>query len=144
MTSWPYSRSCRTASIRSGRAGGLAGELVPLHSWEARGGRNADEKPPVTDRPGCIRGTLAGTRRNDVARPTKSRTESLPSPPAPPLSRLAALGLSGADLISNSPRTEIVTGRREAGRAALPYRADDPDRREHHAASDCGERWSNV
>jgi hypothetical protein len=24
MTSWPYSRSCRTASIRSGRAGGLA------------------------------------------------------------------------------------------------------------------------
>src|SRR5215469_12872144 len=27
MTSWPYSRSCRTASIRSGRAGGLAGEL---------------------------------------------------------------------------------------------------------------------
>jgi hypothetical protein len=28
MTSWPYSRSCRTASIRSGRAAGLAGELV--------------------------------------------------------------------------------------------------------------------
>jgi hypothetical protein len=28
MTSWPYSRSCRTASIRSGRAGGLAGELA--------------------------------------------------------------------------------------------------------------------
>ena len=27
MTSWPYSRSCRTASIRSGRAGGLAEEL---------------------------------------------------------------------------------------------------------------------
>src|SRR5215470_12537701 len=27
MTSWPYSQSCRTASIRSGRAGGLAGEL---------------------------------------------------------------------------------------------------------------------
>jgi protein-export membrane protein SecD len=27
MTSWHYSRSCRTASIRSGRAGGLAGEL---------------------------------------------------------------------------------------------------------------------
>jgi hypothetical protein len=27
MTSWPYSRKCRTASIRSGRAGGLAGEL---------------------------------------------------------------------------------------------------------------------
>jgi hypothetical protein len=31
MTSWLYSRSCRTASIRSGRAGGLAGELaIPL------------------------------------------------------------------------------------------------------------------
>jgi hypothetical protein len=29
MTSWPYSRKCRTASIRSGRAGGLAGELGP-------------------------------------------------------------------------------------------------------------------
>jgi len=29
MTSWLYSRSCRTASIRSGRAGGLAGELDP-------------------------------------------------------------------------------------------------------------------
>src|SRR5215471_15814534 len=28
MTSWHYSRSCRTASIRSGRAGGLAGELA--------------------------------------------------------------------------------------------------------------------
>ena len=28
MTSWLYSRSCRTASIRSGRAGGLAGELA--------------------------------------------------------------------------------------------------------------------
>src|SRR5215470_407819 len=27
MTSWPYSQSCRTASIRSGRAGGLAGEV---------------------------------------------------------------------------------------------------------------------
>jgi len=33
MTSWPYSRSCRTASIRSGRAGGLAGELVA--AWSA-------------------------------------------------------------------------------------------------------------
>jgi hypothetical protein len=30
MTSWPYSRSCRTASIRSGRAGGLAGELTHI------------------------------------------------------------------------------------------------------------------
>jgi hypothetical protein len=29
MTSWPYSRSCRTVSIGSGRAGGLAGELPP-------------------------------------------------------------------------------------------------------------------
>jgi hypothetical protein len=28
MTSWPYSRSCRTASIRSGKAGGFAGELL--------------------------------------------------------------------------------------------------------------------
>jgi len=28
MTLGPYSRSCRTASIRSGIAGGLAGELV--------------------------------------------------------------------------------------------------------------------
>jgi hypothetical protein len=30
MTLWPYSRSCRTASIRSGIAGGLAGELGGL------------------------------------------------------------------------------------------------------------------
>ena len=29
MTLGPYSRSCRTASIRSGIAGGLAGELGP-------------------------------------------------------------------------------------------------------------------
>jgi hypothetical protein len=35
MTSWPYSRSCRTASIRSGRAGGLAGELPHLLANEA-------------------------------------------------------------------------------------------------------------
>jgi hypothetical protein len=28
MTSWPHSRSCITASIRSGRAGGLPGELA--------------------------------------------------------------------------------------------------------------------
>jgi hypothetical protein len=30
MISWPHSRSRRTASIRSGRAGGLAAELDAL------------------------------------------------------------------------------------------------------------------
>jgi hypothetical protein len=42
MTARPYSRCCRTASIRSGRAGGLAGELVglttlaPCSCWKRR------------------------------------------------------------------------------------------------------------
>jgi transposase InsO family protein len=36
MTSWPYSRSCVTSSIRSGRAGGLAGELVVLQRRRPR------------------------------------------------------------------------------------------------------------
>jgi hypothetical protein len=41
MTSWPYSRSCRTASIRSGRAGGLAGELEETLTGDFRLMRNA-------------------------------------------------------------------------------------------------------
>jgi hypothetical protein len=47
MTSWLYSRSCRTASIRSGRAGGLAGELQPLHAHA-----EFDGYEPVALRPG--------------------------------------------------------------------------------------------
>ena len=49
MTSWPYSRSCRTASIRSGRAGGLAGELsrcqrLPPVQWKSVRNTNAIER----------------------------------------------------------------------------------------------------
>jgi hypothetical protein len=37
MISQPYSRSCRTAPIRSGRAGGLAEELGGLLQWPFAG-----------------------------------------------------------------------------------------------------------
>ena len=42
MTSWPYSRSCRTASIRSGRAGGLAGKVIarPVYTSSQSAKRN--------------------------------------------------------------------------------------------------------
>jgi transposase len=48
MTSRPYSRSCRTASIRSGIAGGLAGELErefeptaqTIRNWVAQADRD--------------------------------------------------------------------------------------------------------
>ena len=44
----PNSRSCRTASIRSGIAGGLAGELG--HARCGTAGRRADIEAPLGDR----------------------------------------------------------------------------------------------
>ena len=59
MTSWPYSRSCRTASIRSGIAGGLAGELRSA-VWT---GVTRDTRPTPDSRPEKM---MQRSSRNDV------------------------------------------------------------------------------
>jgi hypothetical protein len=82
MTSWPYSRSCRTASIRSGRAGGLAGELSqPVWSYWLSfvTASEVDLEAPVADRWG--RGSLwSGHASLNVLRRNTGFPSKMPIP----------------------------------------------------------------
>ena len=58
MTSWRYSKSCRTASIRSGRAGGLAGELKAVAEGDVPRGTYLGDAAETREQHPCAAGVI--------------------------------------------------------------------------------------